>query len=116
MLCESHIKTTAILFFVSSFRNNTFLYVVFVSDLPTDRLSNWSERLSLETAARGPAIIKKQQILPLLFQNNINFTIGNTVYITNATKSLTILCPAEGFPSPKISWAKDGVLLQRTSR
>lgn len=85
---------------------------------PTDRhrLSNWSEHFSLETAVNGPVIIKKPQTLPLMFQSNINITIGNSVVVTNATKSLTILCPGEGFPLPKISWAKDGVLLQHTDR
>lgn len=82
----------------------------------TDRLPNWSDHLSLETAAKGPAIIRQQQILPLTFQSNINISIGNSAFVTNATRSLTILCRAEGFPPPKIIWAKDGVLLQHTDR
>lgn len=83
---------------------------------PTDRLPNWSERSPLETVANRPAIIRRQQTLPLTFQKNINISIGHSALLTNATRSLTILCPAEGFPPPKISWTKDGALLQHTDR
>ncbi|XP_073320635.1 ADAMTS-like protein 3 [Pagrus major] len=81
-----------------------------------DRLPNWSERVSLEIAVKRPVIIRQQQTLPLTFQRNINVSIGNSALVTNATRSLTIHCPAEGFPPPKISWSKDGALLQQTER
>nr|XP_046243182.1 ADAMTS-like protein 3 isoform X1 [Scatophagus argus] len=81
-----------------------------------DRLPNWSERFSLGTMAKRPAIIRQQQILPLTFQRTINISVGNSALLTNATQSLTILCPAEGFPPPKTSWTKDGIMLQPTDR
>ncbi|XP_076583415.1 ADAMTS-like protein 3 isoform X2 [Chaetodon auriga] len=81
-----------------------------------DRWPNWSERFSLETVAKRPVIIRQQQTLPLTFQKNINISIGNSALITNATRTLTILCPTEGFPPPKINWTKDGILLQHTDR
>lgn len=72
--------------------------------------------MPLATAAKGPAIIREQQTLPLKFQTNINISIGNNAFITNTTQSLTILCSAEGLPTPKISWGKDGIVLQHTDR
>ncbi|KAI3376757.1 hypothetical protein L3Q82_000351 [Scortum barcoo] len=80
------------------------------------RLPNWSEHSSVETAANRPLIIRRQQTLPLTFQKNINISIGHSALLTNATRSLTILCRAEGFPPPKISWTKDGAQLQQTDR
>uniref|UniRef100_A0A3B4XTR5 ADAMTS-like 3 n=1 Tax=Seriola lalandi dorsalis TaxID=1841481 RepID=A0A3B4XTR5_SERLL len=106
----------------------------------TDRLSttspgpNWEEMLpschshfsglrsiwpevkhsSLDMVVNRAVIIRQQQTLPLAFQRNINVSIGHNALITNATRSLTILCPAEGFPPPKISWTKDGTVLQHS--
>ncbi|KAL3992543.1 KRAB domain-containing zinc finger protein [Sarotherodon galilaeus] len=81
-----------------------------------DRLPNWSEHSPLETVAKRPAIIRQQQSIPPTFQKNINISIGHSALLTNATRSLTIRCPAEGFPPPKISWSKDGALLQDSDR
>ncbi|KAE8296917.1 ADAMTS-like protein 3 [Larimichthys crocea] len=81
-----------------------------------DKLPNWSERRSFETAGNRPVIIRQQQTILLAFQRNINISVGNSALVTNATRSLTILCPAEGFPPPKIRWTKDGILLRHTDR
>ncbi|XP_022598009.1 ADAMTS-like protein 1 [Seriola dumerili] len=81
-----------------------------------DKLHNWSEHSSLDMVVNRAVIIRQQQTLPLAFQRNINISIGHNALITNATRSLTILCPAEGFPSPKISWTKDGTVLQHSDR
>ncbi|GLD66982.1 ADAMTS-like protein 3 isoform X1, partial [Lates japonicus] len=81
-----------------------------------DRLPNWSEHSSLDIVVNIPVIIRHQQTPPLSFQRSINVSIGHSALLTNATQSLTILCPAEGFPPPKISWTKDGALLQHTER
>ncbi|XP_033482099.2 ADAMTS-like protein 3 isoform X1 [Epinephelus lanceolatus] len=81
-----------------------------------DRLPNWSERSSLETAGSRPVIIRQQPNLPLTFQKNINISIGQSTLLTNTTRSLTILCPAEGVLPPRISWTKDGAPLQQTDR
>uniref|UniRef100_A0A8C2WA64 Ig-like domain-containing protein n=1 Tax=Cyclopterus lumpus TaxID=8103 RepID=A0A8C2WA64_CYCLU len=77
----------------------------------TDKMPNWSERSTLETYASRPVITRQQQTQPVAFQKNINISIGHSTHLTNATRSLTIGCPAEGFPPPKISWTKDGALL-----
>lgn len=82
----------------------------------TDKMPNWSERSSLETYANRPVINRQQQTQPLAFQKNINISIGHSTHLTNTTQSLTIRCPVEGFPPPKISWTKDGALLRHTDR
>ncbi|XP_047187653.1 ADAMTS-like protein 3 [Scophthalmus maximus] len=84
--------------------------------LQENSLPNWSEHSSLDTAVNRPRIIRQQRNPPLPFQKKVNVSIGHTALLTNSTRSLTILCPAEGFPPPKISWTKDGVLLQHTDR
>uniref|UniRef100_A0A8D3B2Z3 ADAMTS-like 3 n=1 Tax=Scophthalmus maximus TaxID=52904 RepID=A0A8D3B2Z3_SCOMX len=68
----------------------------------TDSLPNWSEHSSLDTAVNRPRIIRQQRNPPLPFQKKVNVSIGHTALLTNSTRSLTILCPAEGFPPPKI--------------
>uniref|UniRef100_A0A3B4GWV9 ADAMTS-like 3 n=1 Tax=Pundamilia nyererei TaxID=303518 RepID=A0A3B4GWV9_9CICH len=57
-----------------------------------------------------------QLSVPPTFQKNIDISIGHSALLTNATRSLTIRCPAEGSPPPKISWSKDGALLQHSDR
>lgn len=81
-----------------------------------DRLPNWSEHSSLEVAAKTPVIVREQQTLPLTLQKNVNVSVGHSALLTNATRSLTIRCPADGFPPPKITWTKDGAVLQHTDR
>ncbi|KAM9366905.1 ADAMTS-like protein 3 [Symphorus nematophorus] len=81
-----------------------------------DRLPNWSEHFSLDKAGSRPVIIRQQQTQPLTFQRNVNISIGNSAFITNTTRSLTIRCPAEGVPPPIISWSRNGNLLQLDDR
>ncbi|KAA8585674.1 hypothetical protein FQN60_004368 [Etheostoma spectabile] len=87
-----------------------------ISSLLSHILANWSERSSLETVGRRAVIIRQQQSPPLSPQKNINISIGHSALLTNTTQSVTILCPAQGLPPPKISWTKDGAPLQHTSR
>ncbi|XP_062868586.1 ADAMTS-like protein 1 [Trichomycterus rosablanca] len=42
------------------------------------------------------------------FQRDLRVDVGSTAYVTNATRSLTLLCPARGDPTPTVSWSKDG--------
>uniref|UniRef100_G3PMZ3 ADAMTS-like 3 n=1 Tax=Gasterosteus aculeatus TaxID=69293 RepID=G3PMZ3_GASAC len=42
--------------------------------------------------------------------------IGQSALLTNATRSLTIRCPAGGVPPPKVSWTKDGAPLLPADR
>lgn len=81
-----------------------------------DSLSNWSERSPVEAVPSKPVIIGQQQTLPLTLQKDINITIGQSALLTNATRAVTILCAADGVPSPKVVWSKDGALLQRNPR
>ncbi|KAM3625298.1 uncharacterized protein V6R79_009807 [Siganus canaliculatus] len=83
----------------------------------TDKLPNWSEHHSSERGTNSrPVINRQQQTQPLTFLRKVITGVGNSALLTNATQSLTILCPAEGVPLPKISWSKDGVVLQQTNR
>ncbi|XP_056134285.1 ADAMTS-like protein 3 [Lampris incognitus] len=79
------------------------------------RLPNWSER-SGEKVSQSPVIIRQQQNLLVALQKNINISVGNTIFLTNGTHSLTIRCPTEGSARPKIVWTKDGAPLQHTDR
>ncbi|KAM4602374.1 ADAMTS-like protein 3 [Polymixia lowei] len=78
-------------------------------------LPNWSEH-SGEKVARRPAIIRQQQNHVMTFQKNVNISIGQTAFLTNATRSLTMLCPTEGSPQPNVHWSKDGAPVQHTDR
>lgn len=46
------------------------------------------------------------------FQRDLNINVGRPAYITNATRSLTLHCSAQGIPTPTVSWTKDGLPLQ----
>ncbi|TRY92706.1 hypothetical protein DNTS_032936, partial [Danionella cerebrum] len=50
------------------------------------------------------------------FQRDLRIHVGRVAFLTNATRSLTLLCPAQGYPRPKVSWAKNGSPLQTTTR
>ncbi|XP_051235929.1 ADAMTS-like protein 3 isoform X2 [Dicentrarchus labrax] len=66
--------------------------------------------------ANRPVIIRQQQTPQLIFQKNINISVGQSALVTNTTQSLTVLCSANGFPPPIIFWNKDGVFLQQSFR
>uniref|UniRef100_A0A8C4DFP0 ADAMTS-like 3 n=1 Tax=Dicentrarchus labrax TaxID=13489 RepID=A0A8C4DFP0_DICLA len=68
------------------------------------------------TKINGPVIIRQQQTPQLIFQKNINISVGQSALVTNTTQSLTVLCSANGFPPPIIFWNKDGVFLQQSFR
>uniref|UniRef100_A0A7N6ANN5 ADAMTS-like 3 n=1 Tax=Anabas testudineus TaxID=64144 RepID=A0A7N6ANN5_ANATE len=113
---HNRITTAIITTLLVSIFNLLFLVLSLYLVCPTDELSNWSERSSGELFVSKPVITRRQKTPPLTFQKNINISIGHSALLTNATRSVTILCPAEGFPPPKISWSKDGVLLHHTDR
>ncbi|KAM9408330.1 ADAMTS-like protein 3, partial [Pholidichthys leucotaenia] len=81
-------------------------------------LPNWSELSPPETLVKPSLILRPQQQppVPLSYQKNINISIGHNALLTNATRSLTIICPADGAPPPKISWSRDGAPLQLGDR
>ncbi|CAK6972959.1 ADAMTS-like protein 1%2C partial [Scomber scombrus] len=81
-----------------------------------DRLPNWSELSPLKTSGSRPVIIRQPPTSPTTLEKHINISIGQNAFLTNATRSLTILCPVLGPPHPSIAWAKDGAFLQHTDR
>ncbi|KAF7649541.1 hypothetical protein LDENG_00139990, partial [Lucifuga dentata] len=90
-----------------------YSYICLIS--PADRQPNRWELSSRGFTSR-PLIIRQQQNLPVTFHRNISISIGHSAFLTNATRSLTILCPTKGFPPPTVSWSKDGTLLQQSDR
>uniref|UniRef100_A0A7N8Y828 ADAMTS-like 3 n=1 Tax=Mastacembelus armatus TaxID=205130 RepID=A0A7N8Y828_9TELE len=106
-----NIGTTSVHYTVVGFNYMTFCSLSLRLIFPTDTLPNWSEHSSVDRSANKPVIHRQQQNLAVTFQKNINVSIGHRILLTNATRSVTIRCTAEGFPPPKINWAKDGALL-----
>lgn len=75
-----------------------------------DRTPNSSERSGVKSRA---AIIRhKQHGSTMSFQRDLRVNIGTTAYMTDATHSLILQCPVQGFPLPVVSWSKDGLQLK----
>uniref|UniRef100_A0AAZ3RSB7 Ig-like domain-containing protein n=1 Tax=Oncorhynchus tshawytscha TaxID=74940 RepID=A0AAZ3RSB7_ONCTS len=81
---------------------------------PKDRTPNSSEWSA--SSFKRPVIIRQRQNPPMTFQRSLNISVGQTAFLTNATRQLYLLCPTEGIPQPQITWTKDGVELQLTDR
>uniref|UniRef100_UPI001EAED59A ADAMTS-like protein 3 n=1 Tax=Oncorhynchus gorbuscha TaxID=8017 RepID=UPI001EAED59A len=77
----------------------------------TPNSSEWSA-----SSVKRPVIIRQRQNPPMTFQRSLNISVGQTAFLTNATRQLYLLCPTEGIPQPQITWTKDGVELQLTDR
>uniref|UniRef100_A0A6Q2YPM5 ADAMTS-like 3 n=1 Tax=Esox lucius TaxID=8010 RepID=A0A6Q2YPM5_ESOLU len=71
----------------------------------TPNSSEWSV-----SGFRRPVIIRQRQNPLMTFQRSLNISIGRIAFLTNATRQLYLLCPAEGVPQPQITWTKDGVV------
>lgn len=80
-----------------------------------DRQPNWSERWG-EKVSRTPVILRQKQTPLVTFQSHLNVTVGGTVFLTNATRSLTLLCPIVASPRPTVTWTKDGAPLRPSDR
>ncbi|XP_019911543.2 ADAMTS-like protein 3 [Esox lucius] len=77
----------------------------------TPNSSEWSV-----SGFRRPVIIRQRQNPLMTFQRSLNISIGRIAFLTNATRQLYLLCPAEGVPQPQITWTKDGVVLRHNDR
>uniref|UniRef100_A0A8C2C6E4 ADAMTS-like 3 n=1 Tax=Cyprinus carpio TaxID=7962 RepID=A0A8C2C6E4_CYPCA len=84
-----------------------------------DKMPNTSELSEGKTPKKGSrAVIVRQehQGSAMSFQRDLRIHVGRTAYLTNATHSLTLMCPTQGLPPPNISWSKDGAPLQNSDR
>lgn len=78
-----------------------------------DRTLNSSERSGGKRLKSRAVIIRHSPHRSTMsFQRDLSINVGRTAYITNATRSLTLLCSAQGIPTPTVSWTKDGLSLQ----
>ncbi|KAG5270363.1 hypothetical protein AALO_G00191800 [Alosa alosa] len=88
-------------------------------DKHQDKTVNSSER-AVDKESKSPkkaTITRHEQHGPLMsFQRDMRIYIGRVAYLTNATRSLSLLCPVHGVPPPTVSWTKDGAPLQYRER
>ncbi|XP_050971241.1 ADAMTS-like protein 3 [Labeo rohita] len=84
-----------------------------------DRTPNTSELFEGNAPKKGSrALIVRQKHhgSAMSFQRDLRIHVGRTAYLTNATHSLTLMCPVQGLPPPNLSWSKDGAPLQNSDR
>lgn len=81
-----------------------------------DRTPNTSELFGAEVSKKAAIVRQKHHGSVMSFQRDLRIHVGRTAYLTNATHSLTLLCPSKGLPKPKLSWTKDGAPLQNGNR
>lgn len=84
-----------------------------------DKTANSSERAADKEnkSPRRATITRHEHHGSLMsFQRDMRIHIGRVAYLTNATRSLSLLCPVHGVPPPTVSWTKDGAPLQYRDR
>ncbi|XP_048828248.1 ADAMTS-like protein 3 isoform X1 [Brienomyrus brachyistius] len=87
-----------------------------------DRTFKLSETANGKAAGQVPRQWKKPIIIqldarPLMdFEEDIRMNAGQNAILTNATRSVTLLCTAQGSPEPSVSWTIDGQPLRQTER
>lgn len=78
-----------------------------------DRTPNSSERSGGKSLESSAVIVRHSPHGSVMsFQRDLSINVGRTAYITNATRSLKLLCSAKGNPKPTVSWNKDGLPLK----
>lgn len=82
----------------------------------TPNTSELSEGKTPKKGSRAVIVRQKHHGSAMSFQRDLRIHVGRTAYLTNATHSLTLMCPAQGLPPPNLSWSKDGALLQNSNR
>ncbi|XP_076879153.1 ADAMTS-like protein 3 isoform X2 [Brachyhypopomus gauderio] len=77
-----------------------------------DRTPNSSERSGGRGLKSRPVIARHgHRPSTMSFQRDLRVEVGRTVHVTNATRSLTLLCSVQGIPPPTLTWTKDGLPL-----
>uniref|UniRef100_A0A8C1GFY0 ADAMTS-like 3 n=1 Tax=Cyprinus carpio TaxID=7962 RepID=A0A8C1GFY0_CYPCA len=82
----------------------------------TPNTSELSEGKTPKKGSRAVIVRQKHHGSAMSFQRDLRIQVGRTAYLTNATHSLTLMCPARGLPPPNLSWSKDGAPLQNNDR
>ncbi len=82
----------------------------------TPNTSELSEGKTPKKGSRAVIVRQKHHGSAMSFQRDLRIHVGRTAYLTNATHSLTLMCPAQGLPPPNLSWSKDGAPLQNSNR
>uniref|UniRef100_A0A8C2IRS1 ADAMTS-like 3 n=1 Tax=Cyprinus carpio TaxID=7962 RepID=A0A8C2IRS1_CYPCA len=80
----------------------------------TPNTSELSEGKTPKKGSRAVIVRQKHHGSAMSFQRDLRIQVGRTAYLTNATHSLTLMCPAQGLPPPNLSWSKDGAPLQNS--
>ncbi|XP_056590739.1 ADAMTS-like protein 3 isoform X2 [Triplophysa dalaica] len=70
----------------------------------------------IKKGSRAKIVRQKLHGNAMSFQRDLRIHVGRTAYLTNATHSLTLMCPTRGSPHPTLSWSKDGAPLQNSER
>ncbi|KAL2088974.1 hypothetical protein ACEWY4_015873 [Coilia grayii] len=80
-----------------------------------DKMANSSERAADKDrkSPKKATVTRHEHHGPLMsFQRDLKIHVGRVAYLTNATRSLSLLCPVHGVPQPTVTWTKDGAPLQ----
>lgn len=84
----------------------------YLNKTPNSSKPSWGKGIK---KGSGAVIVRqKHHGSAMSFQRDLRIHVGRTAYLTNATHSLTLLCPAQGSPHPTVSWSKDGAPLQNS--
>ncbi|XP_041074069.1 ADAMTS-like protein 3 isoform X2 [Polyodon spathula] len=81
-----------------------------------DKTPNTSEHVYNKQMYKKPSIIRHKLNPLMAFQKSNNVSIGRAAFLTNATRTVILLCEATGVPEPKLTWTKNGMQLQFSKR
>lgn len=98
---------------IAAFQATTDKETIYLESKHQDRTPNSSEHSGGKSLKSRAVIVRHSPHgSAMSFQRDLSVNVGRTAYLTNATRSLTLLCSAQGISTPSISWTKDGVSLQ----
>ncbi|XP_051776371.1 ADAMTS-like protein 3 isoform X1 [Erpetoichthys calabaricus] len=87
-----------------------------------DKTPNTSELALNKDAQRRFQKQKKAHIVrrrlgpSVVFQKQLNLSIGRSAFLTNATQTVALMCEALGVPEPKVFWTRNGIPLRSSER